>query len=158
MPHSVDGMCQSATHGVADEKLGIGSSEHASSRPAPQWYQPVEARPLPPPPPQARFNPVYYRIVSKALYFSYQAGDDMISSLDLATVTSRGQITLPSPIRKKLGISKGSKVVFLEDQGRIFVENANMLQLKDRSMDFTTEEFIEFSGQQMTKLDEDDAW
>jgi antitoxin PrlF len=92
------------------------------------------------------------------LYFKDKAGDGMMDSLELATVTSRGQITLPSPIRKKLGVSKGNKVAFFEDNGRVFVENANMLQLKDRSMNFTTEELVEFSGQQMAKLAEDDAW
>jgi AbrB family looped-hinge helix DNA binding protein len=82
----------------------------------------------------------------------------MITDMELATVTTRGQVTLPAPIRRKLGIKQGSKVVFLEKDGRVFVENANMLQLKDRSMDFTTEELVEFSNRQIADLHKDSAW
>jgi len=82
----------------------------------------------------------------------------MMSDMELATVTSRGQITLPSPVRKKLGVAQGSKVVFFEEHGRMFVENANMLELRDRSMEFTTEELVDFSNQQAAKLHEGDEW
>jgi AbrB family looped-hinge helix DNA binding protein len=51
--------------------------------------------------------------------------------MELAKITTRGQITLPIAIRKKLNVSEGSKVVFLEDKGRIIIENAGMLALKD---------------------------
>jgi AbrB family looped-hinge helix DNA binding protein len=44
--------------------------------------------------------------------------------MEIAKITSRGQITIPMDIRKKLGVREGDKVVFLEDQGRIFVANA----------------------------------
>ena len=33
----------------------------------------------------------------------------------IATVTSKGQVTLPSSIRKKLGLRKGSKLIFIEE-------------------------------------------
>jgi antitoxin PrlF len=32
----------------------------------------------------------------------------------VATVTSKGQVTLPASVRKKLGIRRGSRIVFLE--------------------------------------------
>jgi AbrB family looped-hinge helix DNA binding protein len=51
--------------------------------------------------------------------------------MELAKITTRGQLTLPIAIRKKLNVSEGSKVVFLEDKGRIIIENAGMLALKD---------------------------
>ena len=38
--------------------------------------------------------------------------------MELAKVTSKGQITIPIEIRKKLGIKEGSKVLFLEEAGR----------------------------------------
>lgn len=78
--------------------------------------------------------------------------------MELATVTTRGQITLPAPIRKKLGIRQGGKVAFLEENGRVFVENVNMLQLKDRSMDFTTDELVDFSNRQILNRQTDDLW
>ena len=44
--------------------------------------------------------------------------------VNVATVTSKGQITLPVSIRKRLGLRKGSKIVFLEagEEIRIFKE------------------------------------
>ena len=44
--------------------------------------------------------------------------------MEIAKVTSRGQITLPLAIRKKLEVQEGDKVVFYEENGRIVVENA----------------------------------
>jgi len=32
----------------------------------------------------------------------------------VATVTSKGQVTLPASVRKRLGIRRGSRIVFLE--------------------------------------------
>ncbi|HII40637.1 MAG TPA: AbrB/MazE/SpoVT family DNA-binding domain-containing protein [Thermoplasmata archaeon] len=36
--------------------------------------------------------------------------------VDVATVTSKGQVTLPASIRKRLGLRKGSKLIFLEEE------------------------------------------
>ena len=44
--------------------------------------------------------------------------------MELAKVTSRGQITLPLAIRRKLDVKEGDKVVFYEENGRIVVEGA----------------------------------
>jgi AbrB family looped-hinge helix DNA binding protein len=51
--------------------------------------------------------------------------------MELAKITTRGQITIPIEIRKKLGVKDGDKVVFLEEQGRIVMENAVRVALKD---------------------------
>ena len=37
------------------------------------------------------------------------------SMVEVATVTSKGQVTLPASIRRKLGLRKGSKLIFLEE-------------------------------------------
>lgn len=44
--------------------------------------------------------------------------------MEVAKITSRGQITIPIDIRKKLGVREGDKVVFFEDHGQIIVANA----------------------------------
>ncbi|MDR1590240.1 MAG: type II toxin-antitoxin system PrlF family antitoxin [Oscillospiraceae bacterium] len=44
--------------------------------------------------------------------------------MEVAKITSRGQITIPIDIRKKLDVKEGDKVVFIEDGGRIVVANA----------------------------------
>ena len=52
--------------------------------------------------------------------------------MEIAKVTSRGQITLPLAIRKKLEVQEGDKVVFYEENGRIVVENAAKLTVAPR--------------------------
>ena len=49
--------------------------------------------------------------------------------MEIAKVTSRGQITLPLAIRKKLEVQEGDKVVFYEENGRIVIENAAKLTI-----------------------------
>ena len=39
--------------------------------------------------------------------------------VEVATVSSKGQVTLPASIRKKLHIRKGSKLIFLEDGAEV---------------------------------------
>ncbi|ATE58721.1 type II toxin-antitoxin system PrlF family antitoxin [Thauera sinica] len=44
---------------------------------------------------------------------------------EIATLTSKGQITLPKPIRQALGVDAGGKVVFeLREDGQIVVSRA----------------------------------
>jgi AbrB family looped-hinge helix DNA binding protein len=47
--------------------------------------------------------------------------------MELAKITTRGQLTLPVEIRRKLKVGEGDKVVFFEENGRIMVENAAKL-------------------------------
>ncbi|WP_418648282.1 type II toxin-antitoxin system PrlF family antitoxin [Thauera butanivorans] len=45
---------------------------------------------------------------------------------ELATITSKGQITLPKPIRQALGVDVGGKVAFdLHEDGQIVVSRAD---------------------------------
>ena len=48
--------------------------------------------------------------------------------MELAKLTTKGQITIPAEIRKRLNVQAGDKVVFLEENGRIFIENAEKLR------------------------------
>ena len=52
--------------------------------------------------------------------------------MEIAKLSSRGQITLPLAIRKKLEVQEGDKVVFYEENGRIVVENAAKLTVAPR--------------------------
>ena len=60
-------------------------------------------------------------------------------SMELANVTSKGQITIPKEIRKKLGIKEGSKVLFLEEAGRIYLANSSMEALREAQAAFVGE-------------------
>lgn len=51
--------------------------------------------------------------------------------MELAKVTSKGQVTIPIDIRKKLGIKNGDKVLFVEEAGRIYMLNASMDALRE---------------------------
>jgi len=51
--------------------------------------------------------------------------------MELAKITLRGQITIPVEIRRKLCVKDGDKVVFLEENGRIVMENSVRVALKD---------------------------
>lgn len=47
--------------------------------------------------------------------------------MQTAKITSKGQITLPLPIRKSLNLSEGDRVAFIEKDGRYELVNSNCL-------------------------------
>ena len=59
--------------------------------------------------------------------------------MELAKVTSKGQVTIPVEIRKKLGIKNGDKVLFIEDAGRIYIMNSSMEALRESQIAFKGE-------------------
>ena len=50
--------------------------------------------------------------------------------MELAKLTSKGQLTVPVAIRKKLRLKEGDKVVFLSEDGGIRIANASILALE----------------------------
>ena len=50
--------------------------------------------------------------------------------MELAKVTSKGQITIPQEIRKKLKLKEGDKVFFVEDNGSIQFLNASQVAIR----------------------------
>lgn len=47
------------------------------------------------------------------------------------SITSQGQISIPAPIRKKLGLDKSKKAVVSEKDGKLFIEPVkDLLELK----------------------------
>lgn len=59
--------------------------------------------------------------------------------MDLAKVTSKGQVTIPIDIRKKLGLKNGDKVLFVEEAGRIYMINSSMDAFREAQMEFAGE-------------------
>lgn len=59
--------------------------------------------------------------------------------MDLAKVTSKGQVTIPIDIRKKLGLKNGDKVLFVEEAGRIYMINSSMDTFREAQMEFAGE-------------------
>ena len=59
--------------------------------------------------------------------------------MELAKITMRGQITIPVRIRKRLGVKDGDKVIFVEENGRVIIENASMIALRNAQDSFVGE-------------------
>ena len=49
--------------------------------------------------------------------------------MELAKITTKGQITLPVQIRKKLKLKDGDKILFIEKDGKIFIDNPAKLAI-----------------------------
>ena len=59
--------------------------------------------------------------------------------MEIAKVTSNGQITIPSDIRKRLSIKDGDKVLFLEGDGGVLMFNSSTIALKQLQNDMAGE-------------------
>ena len=51
--------------------------------------------------------------------------------MELAKVTSKGQITIPLTIRKSLQLKTGDKVFFEESKGKVYIANASQITLSN---------------------------
>ena len=50
--------------------------------------------------------------------------------MEIAKVMSKGQVTIPISIRKKLNLKEGDKVVFIEKDGNMVIANSAMVALQ----------------------------
>ena len=62
--------------------------------------------------------------------------------MELATVTSKGQITIPIDVRRKMNLDAGDKVLFFEENGKFFLHNSNSVVLSNfqKAMDGSAKE------------------
>jgi AbrB family looped-hinge helix DNA binding protein len=51
--------------------------------------------------------------------------------MEVAKVSSKGQITIPRDIRVKMELKKGDKILFFEENGKIFLQNSVSIALKN---------------------------
>ena len=56
--------------------------------------------------------------------------------MELAKVTSKGQITIPIDIRKRHGLQEGSKVLFMEEGNKVYLMNSTMVALREAQAEF----------------------
>jgi AbrB family looped-hinge helix DNA binding protein len=59
--------------------------------------------------------------------------------MELAKVTSKGQITIPVEIRRRLGVKTGDKILFVEDGDKVVIINATLAALKEAQRQFAGE-------------------
>lgn len=50
--------------------------------------------------------------------------------MEVAKISSKGQITIPVSVRNKLKLKTGDKIVIMEENGRFYFENSAMLAFK----------------------------
>ena len=74
--------------------------------------------------------------------------------MELAKVTSKGQITIPVAIRRLLGIREGDKVLFVEEGDKVVLMNAstNALLKAQKSFEGVAEELGLKSEQDVVDL------
>ena len=51
--------------------------------------------------------------------------------MELARISSKGQITIPKEVRKKLNLKEGDKVLFVEEDGKVVIANASYIAFKE---------------------------
>ena len=51
--------------------------------------------------------------------------------MELAKITSKGQITIPKAIREKLKVKEGGKIIFFVKDGDIVIRNAALIALEN---------------------------
>ena len=62
--------------------------------------------------------------------------------MELAEITSKGQITIPRDIREKMNLKTGDKILFFQENERFFLQNSNSVVLSDfqKAMEGAAEE------------------
>lgn len=50
--------------------------------------------------------------------------------MEIAKISSKGQITIPISVRNKLKLRVGDKIVIFEENGRFYFENSAMVAFK----------------------------
>lgn len=56
--------------------------------------------------------------------------------MELAKITSKGQITIPAAIRKLLGVKDGDKVLFVQEGNKVVMMNASINALLEVQHEF----------------------
>lgn len=51
--------------------------------------------------------------------------------MEISRISSKGQVTIPKPIREFLKLNEGDRVAFIEEEGKIVITKASLLALSD---------------------------
>ena len=62
-----------------------------------------------------------------------------VKIMELAKITTKGQITLPINIRRQLNLKDGDKVAFIENDGQYTIVNPTMLAFENAQKAFEGE-------------------
>ena len=56
--------------------------------------------------------------------------------MEVAKISSKGQITIPISVRQKLGLKSGDKIVIQEENGRFYFDNAALVAFSRVEQEF----------------------
>ena len=61
--------------------------------------------------------------------------------MEIAKISTTGQVTLPIGVRRKLDLKEGNHLLFSEENGRYYIENAKYVQhiLSERAFVYSSE-------------------
>ena len=59
--------------------------------------------------------------------------------MEVAKISSKGQITIPISIRKALNLNNGDKIVIQQENGRYYFDNAKLVAFKRVQDEFKNE-------------------
>lgn len=59
--------------------------------------------------------------------------------MEVAKISSKGQITVPIAVRKALNLKEGDQILIIEENGRFYLENAAMLAFSRVQQEFSSE-------------------
>lgn len=51
--------------------------------------------------------------------------------MEVSRISSKGQVTIPKPIRELLKLNEGDRVAFIEKDGKVVITKASLLALRD---------------------------
>lgn len=72
--------------------------------------------------------------------------------MEIARMSTKGQITIPKSVREILKLSEGDKVAFIEENGKFIITKASVVALREflndisieaKSKEFTEEDVLE---------------
>ncbi|WP_415537490.1 AbrB/MazE/SpoVT family DNA-binding domain-containing protein [Dehalobacter sp. 4CP] len=59
--------------------------------------------------------------------------------MEISRISSKGQVTIPKPIRDMLKLNEGDRVAFLEDNGKVVITKASLIALRELQDALSTE-------------------
>ncbi len=54
-----------------------------------------------------------------------------MQDMEVSRISSKGQVTIPKPIRELLKLNEGDRVAFIEEDGKVVITKASLLALRD---------------------------
>lgn len=51
--------------------------------------------------------------------------------MEVSRISSKGQVTIPKPIRELLNLNEGDRIAFIQEDGKVVITKASLIALRD---------------------------